>query len=402
MRIGCYGRARTPDLPMNFEFNDEQKALQQLARRVAKDKVAPRAAELDETGEYPEDLFAVFRDTGLLGVGFPPEYEGSGLGITGLAIAVEETAKYCNSCALMLLLTRLGTSAIFFGGNDEQKRHYLPAVATGKMRSAFALTEPGAGSDSGNIRTTARRDGKHYVLTGNKQWISGATVADFFIVAAKTKLDAGNKGMSVFIVEKNTPGFRVGKPNKKMGVKGVPTAELILEEARVPAEALLGTENDGFKLVMKNLNSLRPVVAARGLGTAEGCVAYAVQYAKERETFGKKLIEHQAIQFMLAELAMGIEAARLLTYKAAMMVDAGQTGKQAAPYFSMAKAFATELANKAAYDCMQVMGSYGYSTEYPMERYFRDARQLTIVEGTSQIQRLIISNALIDGDLIYS
>ena len=386
---------------MDFEFNAEQKALQQLARQVAKEKVAPRAAEMDETGVYPEDIFAVFRDTGLLGVGLPEEYEGSGLGITGLAIAVEETAKYCNSCALMLLLTRLGTSAILYGGTDAQRKHYLPAVATGRMRSAFALTEPGAGSDSGNISTSARRDGKHYVLNGTKQWISGATVADFFIVAAKTTPGIGNKGMSVFIVEKDTPGFRVGSHNKKMGVKGVPTAELIFENARVPAENLLGKENEGFKLVMANLNSLRPVVAARGLGTAEGCVAYAVQYARERETFGKKLIEHQAINFMLAELAMGIEAARLLTYQAAKMVDDGKYGKQAAPYFSMAKAFASELANKAAYDCLQVMGSYGYSTEYPMERYFRDARQLTIVEGTSQIQRVIIANALIDGDLKY-
>ena len=269
------------------------------------------------------------------------------------------------------------------------------------MRSAFALTEPGAGSDSANIRTTARREGDHYVLDGTKHWISGATVADFFIVAAKTKPDAGNSGMSVFVVDKDTPGFRVGKANKKMGVKGVPTAELVFEGARVPAANLLGKENEGFKLIMKNLNSLRPVVAARGLGTAEGCVAYAMQYARERETFGKNLLGHQAIQFMLAELAMSIEAARLLTYKAAKMVDDGQFGKQAAPYFSMAKAFATELANRAAYDCLQIMGSYGYSSEYPMERYYRDARQLTIVEGTSQIQRIIMAKALIDGDISY-
>lgn len=386
---------------MNFEFNEEQKALQQLARRIAKEKVAPRAAELDETGEYPEDLFAIFRDTGLLGTGIPVEYEGSGLGIMGLAIVVEEFAKYCNSCALIILLTRLGSSAILFGGTEEQKKKYLPAIATGTMRSAFALTEPGAGSDSGNIATTAVRDGDHYILNGSKQWISGATVADFFVVAAKTKPGAGNKGFSVFVVEKDTPGFRVGSCNKKMGVKGVPTAELIFENARVPAANLLGVEHEGFKLIMQNLNSLRPVVAARGLGTAEGCLAYAVQYAKERETFGKKVIQHQAIGFSLAEIAMQIEAVRLLTYKAAQMVDQGSYGKKAAPYFSMAKAMATELANKAAYDCLQAMGSYGYSSEYPMERYYRDARQLTIVEGTSQIQRLIIQNALIDGDLVY-
>jgi len=387
---------------MDFQFNEDQKMIQQLARQVAKEKVAPRAAEMDETGIYPEDIFQVFRETGLLGVGIPEQYEGGGAGITGLSIAVQETAKYCNSSALILLLTRLGTSAILFGGNEEQKRHYLTGVATGKMRSSFGLTEPGTGSDSANIRTSARKDGNYYILNGTKHWISGATVADFFIVVAKTRPDAGSKGVSVFVVDKNTPGFSVGKSNKKMGVKGVPTAELIMEDARVPAENMLGVENEGFKLVMKNLNSLRPVVAARGLGTAEGCLDYAIQYARERVTFNKPIIEHQAIQFMLAELAMQAEAARLLTYQAAKMVDDGNFGKESAAYLSMAKAFATELANKAAYDCLQVMGSYGYSAEYPMERYYRDARQLTIVEGTSQVQRIIISKALIDGDLKYS
>jgi alkylation response protein AidB-like acyl-CoA dehydrogenase len=387
---------------MNFEFNEDQKAVQKLARQIAKEKVAPRAAELDQTGIYPEDIFATFRDAGLLGIAIPEEYGGTGMGITGLCIAVEEVAKYCNSSGLILLLTRLASSAILFGGNEEQKKHYLSGVASGELRGAFGLTEPGAGSDSANIRTTARRDGNHYILNGTKHWISGATVADYFIVATKTNPDAGAKGMSVFIVDKNTPGFSVGKSNSKMGVRGVPTAELIFEDARVPAENMLGNENEGFKLIMANLNSLRPVVAARGLGTAEGCVDYAVNYARERETFGKPIIEHQAIQFMLAELAMQIEAARLLTYQAATMVDAGNYGKQAAPYFSMAKAFATELANKAAYDCLQVMGSYGYSTEYPMERYYRDARQLTIVEGTSQVQRVIIAKALMDGDITYS
>ncbi len=387
---------------MDFQFNDEQKAVRDLARQVAREKVAPRAAEMDETGLYPEDIFQVFREVGLTGIAIPEEYGGAGMGITGLAIAVEETAKYCNSSALILLLTRLASSAIIFAGNEEQKRHYLGGIADGSLRGAFGLTEPAAGSDASNISTTARRDGKHYILNGTKHWISGATVADYFIVATKTNPQAGQKGMSVFVVDKGTPGFSVGKSNKKMGVKGVPTAELIMEDARVPAENLLGTENEGFKLIMSNLNSLRPVVAARGLGTAEGAVDYAVGYAKERETFGKKIIEHQAIQFMLAELAMGIEAGRLLTYQAAQMVDEGHYGKQAAPYFSMAKAFCSELANKAAYDCLQIMGSYGYSAEYPMERIYRDARQLTIVEGTSQVQRLIMARALIDGDIKYS
>lgn len=381
---------------MDFQLSEEQQLIRDTARRIATEVIAPRAAELDETGIYPEDIFQVYKETGLLGLGFPEELGGSGAGLFGLALAVEEVAKVENSCSLMLLLTRLSTTAILRGGNEEQKQKYCGGTARGELRGAFGLTEPGAGSDSANISTRAVRQGDEYILNGTKCYISGASVADFFLVAAKTNPEAGSKGFSVFIVDRDTPGFRVGKADRKMGVHGVPTCELIFEDARVPAKNLVGRENDGFKLIMFNLNSVRPCVAARGLGTAEGAMQYAVNYARQRQTFGKPIIEHQAIQMMVADVAMRIEASRLLTYQAALMVDAGQADRHHAHFLSMAKAFATETAVDACDKALQMMGGLGYMQESATERFYRDARQLTIVEGSSQVQRLIIARAVID------
>jgi len=310
-------------------------------------------------------------------------------------------AKFCNSSALVLLLTKLSTAAIVHHGTEEQKQKYCRGVAEGTLRGAFGLTEPNAGSDAAAIQTTARRVGDEYILNGSKTFISGATVADFFLVAAKTNPSAGSRGVSAFIVDRDAPGFSVSKPLEKMGVHAVPVAELYFQDCRVPAKNLVGPENGGFKVIMENLNSVRPVVAARGVGLAEGAVDYATKYARERRTFGKPIIEHQAIQFMLAELAMQIEAARLLTYRAAWLVDQGKVGKEAAPYLSMAKAFASEVAVKASSDAVQILGANGYMAEFPMERFYRDAKQLMIVEGTSQIQRLIIGRAIADGSLAY-
>jgi alkylation response protein AidB-like acyl-CoA dehydrogenase len=384
---------------MNFELTDEQQLIRETARRIAREIIAPRAEELDQTGIYPEDIYQTFRDTGLLGLWFPEDYGGSGAGTLGLGLAVEEVAKVDNSCALMLLLTKLSTSAIMLAGTEAQKNEYGRKTAIGERRGAFGLTEPGAGSDSANIQTRAERHGDEYVINGTKQWISGASVADFFLVATKTDLKAGSRGFTVFIVEKDTPGFRVGKQDRKMGVHGVPTCELIFEDARVPATQMLGTENDGFRLIMWNLNSVRPIVAARGLGTAEGAIQYAIDYAKQRHTMGKPIIEHQAIQMMIADVAMRIEASRLLTYQACDLVDQGKAGREHAHFLSMAKAFATETALESADKAVQIMGGLGYMQESATERYYRDARQLTIVEGTSQIQRLIIARAVAD-DLI--
>jgi alkylation response protein AidB-like acyl-CoA dehydrogenase len=379
---------------MDFALTDEQQLIRETARRIAREVIAPRAPELDETGIYPEDIFQTFKETGLLGLWFPEEYGGSGAGTLGLGLAVEEVAKVDNACALILLLTKLSTSAIMLGGSEAQKREYCAKTASGERRGAFGLTEPGAGSDSANIQTRAQRHGDEYILNGTKAYISGASAADFFMVAAKTDLSAGSRGFTVFIVDRDTPGFRVGKHDRKMGVHGVPTCELIFEDARVPARQILGKENDGFRLIMWNLNSVRPIVATRGLGTAEGAIQYAIDYAKQRHTFGQPIIEHQAVQMMIADVAMHIEASRLLAYQACILVDQGKAGRDDAHFLSMAKAFATETAVEAADKALQIMGALGYMQESATERYYRDARQLTIVEGTSQVQRLIIARAV--------
>ena len=381
---------------MDFRLTEEQEMIRQTARRIAREVVAPRAAALDETGEYPEDIFQVYKETGLLGLNFPEAYGGSGAGTLGLGLAVEEIAKVDNSCALMLLLTKLSTSAIMHGGTEEQKRTYGQGTATGALRGAFGLTEPGAGSDSANIQTRAVQDGDDYRITGTKHWISGASVADFFLVATKTDPAAGSRGFTVFIVDRDTPGFRVGKSDRKMGVHGVPTCELIFDEARVPARQIVGRVNDGFRLIMWNLNSVRPIVAARALGTAEGAIQYAVDYAKQRQTFGQPIIHHQMIQAMIAEVAMRIEASRWLTYHACQVVDDGHADREHAHILSIAKAFASETAVEAADKAVQILGGNGYMMDHPSERYYRDARQLTIVEGTSQVQRLIIARAVED------
>lgn len=386
---------------MDFALNDDHRLLRELARRVAREVVAPRAAEIDRVAEYPTDFFEAFRDTGLLGTGLPADVGGAGLGTLGLIIAVEELAKFCNSAALMLLLTRLPTAAITLHGSDAQRQRYTRGVAEGTLRGAFAITEPGAGSDAAAITTSARRDGYHYVLDGSKTFISGATVADYFVVSTKTDPAGGARGISVFVVARDTPGLSVSPPIEKMGVRGVPIAQVFFQDCRIPAANLIGRENDGFKVIMETVNSVRPVVAARGLGLAEGAVDYATRYARERQTFGRPIVDHQVIQFKLAELAMRIEAARLLVYQAGWLVDQGDLGPTVAPYLSMAKAYASELAVKAADEAVQILGGNGYMAEYPMERFYRDAKQLMIVEGTSEIQRLIIGRAVANGTIAY-
>ncbi|MCG0238538.1 MAG: acyl-CoA dehydrogenase family protein [Firmicutes bacterium] len=387
---------------MDFRLNSEHQAVVDLARQVTREVIAPRADEVDRTGEYPEDYFQAFRETGLLGVAIPEEYGGAGLGCLGLVLAVEEVAKACCSAGLILLLTRLSTMAILLAGTEEQKKKYLGGTATGELRGAFCLSEPDAGSDTQAIRTRAVRKGDRYVITGTKSWISGAGVADFFVVAAKTDWEVpGARGYSVFVVDRDTPGLTVGKKEQKMGVRGVPVHQVIFEEVEVPVSARIGEENGGFKIIMQNLNAVRPVVAARGVGLAEGALMYWLQYARQRQTFGKPIVEHQGLQWMAADLATEIEAARLLTYRAALLVDEGKTGKEVAHYLSMAKYKATEVAVKAANDCLQMMGAVGYMEDYPMARFVRDARQLTIVEGTSQIQKNIIGRALADGLLTW-
>lgn len=386
---------------MNFPLTNEQQDLVRLVREIAREQVAPLAAQIDETETIPTALFQTLREAGLFGLAVPEAYGGAGMGTMGLALAVEEVAKYCCATGLLLLLTRLPLAPILYAGTEEQKRRYASGIASGALRGAFCLSEPGAGSDSAAISTRAVRHGDHYVISGTKSWISGAAYADFFTVATKTDPAAGHRGISVFVVDRNTPGVTIGKKERKMGVRGLPVNQVIFEEAAVPAANLLGAEHQGFKVIMQTLNSVRPVVAARGLGLAQGALAYWLNYARQRETFGKPIVEHQGLQWMAAELALEIEAARLLTYQAAMLVDEGRAGKETAHVLAMAKLKATETAVRAANDCLQMMGAAGYMEDYPLARMVRDARQLTIVEGTSQIQKGIIARSLIDGGLVY-
>ncbi|MCC7075486.1 MAG: acyl-CoA dehydrogenase family protein [Acidimicrobiia bacterium] len=386
---------------MDFELSDELAELQATVRRLARERIKPRAPEIDEANAYPDDVFELFRDAGLLGLVIPEEYGGSGGGILGLSIAIEEVAKYSNTAALILLLTRLPTGPILIAGTEAQKQAYVATVASGETRGAFALSEPQAGSDVMGQTTVARRDGDGYVISGQKCWMSGVVQADWFTVFCKLDdPETKDHGCTAsFVVPRDTPGLAVGNTDRKMGVRGLDTGELILDAVRVPHSALIGAEGEGFRITMEGLNSMRPIVAARGIGLAEGALMYAVDYAKEREAFGSPIADFQGLQWMLAEVATEIEAARLLTYRAAWMSDRGDYGKSHAAYLSMAKYYATELAVKASHVALQVLGAAGYMKDHMTELYYRDARQLTIVEGTTQIQKGIIARGLLEGHL---
>jgi acyl-CoA dehydrogenase len=386
---------------MDYELSDAHKLIRDSARRIAREKVAPRAAELDESGEYPHDIFGIFAEAGLLGLTIPEQYGGSGAGFLALALAVEETAKHDNACSLILLLSALSTQPINLGGSEEQKSEWLSKSAVGAIKGAFCLTEPNTGSDAANLESRARRDGDDYVIDGEKVFISGGSVADYVCFFAKTAED-GASAISGFIVPTDSAGYSVPRCDRKMGVMGVPTANIVLQDCRVSAANRIGEEGRAFRTAMLTLNTCRPVVGARGLGLAEGCISYALDYARERKTFGSPLVDHQAIQFMLADAAIEIEASRHLVYHAATLVDQGKYDRQYAPYLSMAKTLATEMANRVASDAIQILGAQGYMKDHPLERHYRDARQLMIVEGTSQIQRLVIARAMIQGEINYA
>jgi hypothetical protein len=385
---------------VDFELSDELAELQATVRKLAQERVAPRAREIDETEKYPDDLFALFVDSGLTGLCIPEEYGGAGAGILGLTIAIEEVAKYSNAAALMLLLTRLPTGPVMIAGSPEQNQRYVAPVATGEARAAFGLSEPQAGSDVMGMRTRAVREGGDWVLTGTKCWMSGVRQADWYCVFAKSgAVDSrAHDSVSAFIVERSWPGVDVGRVDRKMGVKGVDTGELVLDGVRVPPENVIG-EIGGFRLAMLGLNSMRPIVAARGIGLAEGALMYAVEYVKQREAFGQTIADFQGIQWKIAELAAEIEAARLLTYRAAWMADRSLFTKEYVPYLSMAKYYATELAVKVSGEALQMLGAAGYMEDHPTELYYRDAKQLTIVEGTTQVQLGLIARGVLDHDL---
>jgi alkylation response protein AidB-like acyl-CoA dehydrogenase len=388
---------------VDFDLTPELAELQQSVRRLAQDKVKPRAREIDATGEYPADIFEAFRAADLLGLCLPTELGGSGAGILGLTIAIEEVAKYSNAAALMLLLTRLPVGPVLIAGNDDQKHRYLPGIASGEQRAAFGLSEAVAGSDVAGMRTRAvpdRGSDGGWVLTGTKCWMSGVVEADWYTVFAKTgdPSSRAHDAITAFIVERSWPGVSVGRTDHKMGVRGVHTGELVLEDVHVPAENVIG-EVGGFRLAMLGLNAMRPIVAARGIGLAEGALMYATEYVKGRQAFGHTIADFQGIQWEIAKVAVDIEAARLLTYRSAWLADQGKFGKEYVPFLSMAKYFATELAVRASGLAVQLLGAAGYMEDHPTELWYRDAKQLTIVEGTSQVQLGLIARGVLGHDL---
>ncbi len=376
-------------------LSEEQREIRDLVRQLARERIAPRAAEIDESHEFPWDIVELYRENDLFGLLFDEEYGGLGTGTLLALIAIEEVSKVCAPSALILASQELGSLGLKLAGNEEQKRRYLPRLASGEWLAAYALTESGSGSDSAAMRSTARREGDEYVLNGSKRFITNAGVAQLYTVFAKTDPDAGHSGISAFVVEAETPGFEVARIEPKMGIKGSTTGELVFEEARVPAANLLGEEEEGFKIAMRILDRSRPGVAAQGLGLAQGATDYAVDYAKTRETMGKPIGEHQIVAAMLADMETKCEAARGLLYRFGAAVDEGIEGSELTKLSAMAKLYCTDVAMEVTTDAVQVLGGYGYISEYPLERMMRDAKITQIYEGTNQIQRLVIAREML-------
>jgi len=380
---------------MDYFLTDDQIALRDLVRQIADEKVRPVAAKYDREGTFPWDLVKVFAEAGLFSSVVPEEYGGMGLGVLELALITEELSKACGGIALSVAASALGMFPILISGTDEQRKKYLPDLAAGKKLAAFCLTEPSAGSDAGSMKTRAVKKGDEYLLNGTKVFITNGGVAEVFTVITVSDPERGTRGTTAFIVEKNFPGFKVGKEEDKMGIRASSTAEIIFEDCRVPEKNRLGREGEGFMVAMKTLDKSRPGVAAQALGIAQGAFDLALDYAKTRVQFGHPIISLQAIQFMLADMATQIEAARALLYQAARNVDADCKGMGQAS--AMSKLLASDVAMKVTTDAVQIFGGYGYMRDYPVEKYMRDAKITQIYEGTNQIQRLVIARSLLHG-----
>ena len=376
-----------------YLLTEEQEMLRKTIRKLAQEKIAPGAAERDEKGEFPWDVFELLKEHGIFGLTLPEEYGGSNAGILTAAIVIEEIARACSASAILSASSILGPRLIVIAGSKEQKEKYLPKIARGEMICAFGLTEPEAGSDVSNISTKAVRENDEYVLNGRKCFISFADVADIITVFAKTDPSKGIKGISAFIVEKGTPGFYIGKKERKMGTRAVSACEVIFDNCRIPKENLVGKEGEGFVTVMKIVEVTRFITAARSIGLAQAALDYAIEYAKQRVQFKRPIAEFQAIQFMLADMATYIEAARQLLYKTCAEID--RNGENVPMLGSMAKYFASDVAMKVTVDAVQILGGYGYMKDHPVERYMREAKLTQIVEGTNQIQRLIVAKHLL-------
>jgi len=378
---------------MDYGLTEAQVMIRDLCRQVAQDKIKPIREHYDEVNEFPHEIVKVFADADLCGVYIGEEYGGMGGGAMELAVMVEELSKVCSGIALALAATALGTFPIILFGTDEQKKKYLPRIASGKSLAAFGLTEANAGSDASGITTTAKLDGDHYVLNGTKQWITNGGEAEIYTVVAMTNKAKGARGASAFIVEKGTPGFTFGKKENKMGIRASATRELVFQDCRIPKANLIGKEGMGFIVAMKTLDSSRPGVAAQALGIAAGALDEAVAYSRQRRQFGKPIGSFQGVQFMLADMATQVEAARALIYGAARYIDTG--AKDISKVSAMCKLFASDTAMKVTTDAVQILGGYGYMKEYPVEKMMRDAKITQIYEGTNQIQREVIALNLI-------
>jgi butyryl-CoA dehydrogenase len=378
---------------MAYQLNEEQRMIRAMVREFARDSVLPTAAERDLTGEFPSENLKKMAELGLLGMNAPVEYNGAGVDTVSYCLALQEIAYACASTAVIMSVhNSVACGPINLFGSDFLKDQYLKKLATGEMLGSFALTEPGAGSDPVGQKSKAVRDGDSYIINGNKMFITTGKNSHLTVATAYTDPDKKHRGISAFVVEKGTPGFSVGKEEKKMGLRASDTVELIFEDCRVPAENLLGQEGDGFMIAMTSLDGGRIGISSQSLGVAQACLDAAVSYAKERVQFGKTISQFQGLRWMIADMATQIEAARLLTFNAAAMRDRGENYSAAA---SMAKVYASEMANRTAYQALQIHGGYGYIQEYPVERYYRDARVFTLYEGTSEIQRTVIAKHVI-------
>jgi alkylation response protein AidB-like acyl-CoA dehydrogenase len=377
------------------QLTDEQREIRELVRTIAREKIAPRAAEIDELHEFPWDVVELFRENDIFGLFFDEEFGGLGTGTLLALIAIEEVSKVCATSGLILAVQELGSLGLKLAGSEEQRQRYLPKLASGEWLCAYALTEAGSGSDSAAMRTTAKRDGDEYVLNGSKRFITNAGVANLYTVFAKTDPEGGHTGISAFVVEGDAPGFEVTRLEPKMGISGSTTGELAFDDLRIPAANLLGAEGEGFKIAMRILDRSRPGVAAQALGIAQGATDYALEYAKTRETMGKPIAQHQLIQAKLADMETETEAARGLLYRFGRMVDEGADDAELTKASAMAKLKCGDVAMYVTTEAVQILGGYGYIKEYPAERFMRDAKITQIYEGTQEVQRLVIAREML-------
>ncbi len=376
-------------------LSDEQREIRDLVRALTRERIAPRAAEIDASAEFPWDMVELFREHELLGLPFEERHGGTGTGMLMLLVAIEEVSKVCATTGLILAVQELGALALKLAGTDEQRERWLPRLASGEWLGAYALTEAGSGSDAAAMRTEARQDGDAYVLNGGKRFITNAGVAGLYTVFAKTDPDAGHAGISCFVVEADTPGFSVGRIEPKLGIKGSTTGEVFFDDCRVPAENLVGEEGEGFAIAMRVLDRSRPGIGAQALGIAQGATDYALDYASSRETMGKPIAEHQLIAGKLADMETRCQAARGLLYRVGQLVDEGVDGPELTKASAMAKLYCSDAAMEVTTEAVQILGGYGYIKEYPVERMMRDAKITQIYEGTNEIQRLVIAREMV-------